>query len=105
PVLCLLDDAQWLDLVSVVVLGFIARRLYADRVGVGFTVREGEDRAAALVWLPALRICGVSEHAAGEQLGTFVSAPVVGGGRWQTWLRWWRRPGNCPLTSCRGRCS
>src|SRR5262249_58844573 len=48
PVLCLVDDAQWLDQVSVEVLGFIARRLYADRVGMVFTVREGEDRAAAL---------------------------------------------------------
>src|SRR5260370_31350612 len=45
PVLCLVDDAQWLDQVSVEMLGYIARRLYADRVGMLFTVREGEGQA------------------------------------------------------------
>ena len=44
PVLCLVDDAQWPDQVSVEALGFTARRLYADRVGMLFTVREGGDR-------------------------------------------------------------
>jgi hypothetical protein len=32
PLLVAIDDAQWLDQVSVEVLGFVARRLYADRV-------------------------------------------------------------------------
>ena len=59
PVLCLVDDAQWLDQVSVEVLGFIARRLYADRVGMLFTVREGEGQAAALAGLPELMLGGL----------------------------------------------
>src|SRR5262249_46822651 len=69
PVLCLVDDAQWLDQVSVEVLGFIARRLYADRVGMVFTVRDGEGRAAVLGGLPELMRSGLPEEAAGRLLG------------------------------------
>jgi len=41
PVLCLIDDAQWLNQVSIEVLGFVARRLYADRVGMVFAAQGG----------------------------------------------------------------
>src|SRR6516164_9855832 len=78
PVLCLVDDAQWLDQVSVEVLGFIARRLYADRVGMVFAVREGEGQPAALAGLPELMLGGLPEQAAGELLATSVGAPVDG---------------------------
>src|SRR5215469_4915196 len=59
PVLCLIDDAQWLDQASVEVLGVIARRLYADRVGVLFTVRDGSAGLAGpagLAGLPELTL-------------------------------------------------
>jgi DNA-binding CsgD family transcriptional regulator len=78
PVLCLVDDAQWLDQVSVEVLGFIARRLYADRVGMLFTFREGERGAAALAGLPELIIGGLPPEAAGELLAASADAPVDG---------------------------
>jgi DNA-binding CsgD family transcriptional regulator len=78
PVLCLVDDAQWLDQVSVEVLGFIARRLYADRVGVLFTVREGEGPAAALAGLPEVVVGGLPGEAAGELLATSAGARVDG---------------------------
>jgi DNA-binding CsgD family transcriptional regulator len=78
PVLCLVDDAQWLDQVSVEVLGFIARRLYADRVGVLFTVREGEGQAAALAGLPELMLGGLPEEVAGDLLAVSAAAPVDG---------------------------
>ena len=78
PVLCLVDDAQWLDQVSVEVLGFIARRLYADRVGMVFTVREGEERAEALAALPELLVDGLLPEAAAELLAASAGAPVDG---------------------------
>ena len=78
PVLCLVDDAQWLDQVSVEVLGFVARRLYADRVGVLFTVREGAGQAAALAGLPELILAGLPEQAAGELLAASAGARVDG---------------------------
>jgi DNA-binding CsgD family transcriptional regulator len=78
PVLCLVDDAQWLDQVSVEVLGFIARRLYADRAGMLFTVREGEGHAAALAGLPELMLGGLPGEVAGELLAASAAAPVDG---------------------------
>jgi DNA-binding CsgD family transcriptional regulator len=79
PVLCLVDDAQWLDQVSVETLGFIARRLYADRVGVLFTVREGEgEQQAALAGLPELKLGGLPEQAAGQLLAVSAAGPVDG---------------------------
>src|SRR5262249_60103923 len=78
PVLCLVDDAQWLGQGAVEVLGFIARGLYADRVAMVFTVRDGEGQAAALAGLPELMLSGLPEEAAGELLAASAHAPVDG---------------------------
>jgi AAA ATPase domain len=78
PVLCLVDDAQWLDQVSVEVLGFIARRLYADRVGVLFTLREGEGQSTGLAGLPELMLGGLPAEVAGGLLAVSAAAPVDG---------------------------
>ena len=40
PLVCIVDDAQWLDRVSVQTLAFVARRLLVERVGLVFALRE-----------------------------------------------------------------
>jgi hypothetical protein len=56
PLLCIVDDAQWLDHASMLTLAFVARRLQADPVGIVFATRElGED----LQHLPALEVRGL----------------------------------------------
>ena len=49
PLICLIDDEQWLDQASAQALGFVARRLAADPVGLVFAARDpgrGAGRAA-----------------------------------------------------------
>lgn len=65
PVLCVVDDAQWLDQVSVQTLGFIARRLLAEPVALVFAVR---DQPEPLAGLPELPIKGLSDSDARELL-------------------------------------
>jgi DNA-binding CsgD family transcriptional regulator len=59
PLVCLIDDAQWLDHVSAQVIAFVARRLLAESVALVFAVREPSD-AAELDGLPERTIGGLS---------------------------------------------
>jgi len=78
PVLCLIDDAQWLNRVSIEVLGFVARRLYADRMGMVFAtrIRREEERAVVLAGLPEVTVGGLAEEAAQELLATSAATQV-----------------------------
>ena len=60
PLVCLIDDAQWLDNATVQVLGFVARRLLAESVMVLFAVREAADDRLFPA-LPALTLEGLTD--------------------------------------------
>ncbi|MGP4051809.1 ATP-binding protein [Streptomyces sp. 2A115] len=61
PLICLVDDAQWLDRASAQVLGFVARRLVAESVGFVFSVRASEDEEPTFEGLPELSVRGLNE--------------------------------------------
>ncbi|MBV9681439.1 MAG: ATP-binding protein, partial [Solirubrobacterales bacterium] len=69
PVLCLVDDAQWLDRASALTLAFVARRLFAERVGVVFAAREP---GGELTRLPELELRGLLRDDARALLGATV---------------------------------
>ncbi|MCZ8382299.1 AAA family ATPase [Mycobacterium sp. CPCC 205372] len=66
PLLCIVDDAQWLDEVSVQTLAFVARRLLAEPVAIVCAARD--EGAEALAGLPALAVGGLSDSDARELL-------------------------------------
>jgi DNA-binding CsgD family transcriptional regulator len=75
PLVCVVDDAQWLDRVSVQMLAFVARRLLAERVGLVFALREpGDDHG--LEGLPELVIEGLAAADAGRLLDATVTGPL-----------------------------
>jgi DNA-binding CsgD family transcriptional regulator len=76
PLLCVVDDAQWLDLESGEVLAFVARRLYADRIALLFAVRDGAGPRRRLEGLSELFIDGIPEADARELLASVVAGPL-----------------------------
>jgi DNA-binding CsgD family transcriptional regulator len=58
PVLCVIDDAQWLDKASALTLAFVALRLMAEPIGVVFSSREPGDE---LRHLPHLDLAGLRD--------------------------------------------
>jgi len=73
PLICLIDDEQWLDQASAQALGFVARRLAADPVGLVFAARVP---GAELAGLPELRVEGLREDYARALLNSALAGPL-----------------------------
>src|SRR5712691_3833344 len=73
PLLCLIDDAHWLDRASAQALAFVARRLLAEPVALVFATREpGEEFRG----LPELLVGGLREGDARELLASVIGGPL-----------------------------
>lgn len=75
-VVCLVDDAHLLDVESLAVLGFVARRLTAEATVLLFATRETEDVDVALAGIDSLRLEGLERPAAMQLLQSVVSEGV-----------------------------
>jgi DNA-binding CsgD family transcriptional regulator len=69
PLVCVIDDAQWLDRASAQVLAFVGRRLLAEPVVMLFGAREPSDE---FVGMPKLVVEGLSDRAARDLLASVI---------------------------------
>jgi DNA-binding CsgD family transcriptional regulator len=73
PLLCVVDDAQWLDLASAQALAFVARRLLAESIALVFSTRDPSDE---LVGLPRLAVEGLRDGDARALLSATLRVPL-----------------------------
>jgi DNA-binding CsgD family transcriptional regulator len=80
PLVCVVDDVQWLDRASTQVLKFAARRLVAESVAMVFATREpdegNESEEQELTDLPELAVTGLSDEEARALLSSTLAGPV-----------------------------
>jgi DNA-binding CsgD family transcriptional regulator len=74
PMLCVVDDAQWLDRASAQALGFVARRLLAEPIALLFATAD--EPSEDLAGLPELAVGGLSAGDARTLLDSVASGPV-----------------------------
>ena len=73
PLVCLIDDQQWLDHASAQTMGFVARRLAVDPVGLVFAAREPGPELAGL---PELEVGGLPQGDARALLASALAGPI-----------------------------
>ena len=75
PLVCLVDDGQWLDHASAQVLGFVARRLGAESVGLVFAARAA---GGDLAKLPEMAVRGLPDADARALLDSVLTGRIDG---------------------------
>src|SRR5690348_5468221 len=75
PLVCIIDDAQWLDQASARTLAFVARRLMAESVALVFAVRDPADEQS-FAGLPELILGGLNNEDARGLLGLAITGRV-----------------------------
>jgi DNA-binding CsgD family transcriptional regulator len=75
PLICVVDDAHWLDRTSLQVLAFVARRLAAESVAIAFAIRD-PDEVPELAGLRDLPVHGLGEEDARALLDIAQRGPV-----------------------------
>jgi len=75
PLVCVVDDVQWVDRMSEVILTFVARRLDAESVALVFASRSPGDEQV-LSGLPELRVEGLPDAEARALLDSVLTGPV-----------------------------
>ena len=73
PLLCVIDDAQWLDQASAQALGFVARRLLAEPIALVIATREPGKEFSGL---PELLVGGLRDSDARELLSSVIRGPL-----------------------------
>ena len=73
PVLCVIDDAQWLDRASAQAMGFVARRLFAEQVALVVATRESVGEFGGL---PELAVKGLGDGDARKLLASVIRRPL-----------------------------
>jgi predicted ATPase len=75
-VLCVIDDAQWLDEPSAAALEFVARRVDADPIALLFAARDADVRRFTTPGLPDLHVDGLDSEAGRQLLAERVGVPI-----------------------------
>jgi DNA-binding CsgD family transcriptional regulator len=75
PLVCIVDDAQWLDRVSAQTLAFVGRRLLAEPIVMVFAIRGTRDDRE-FVGLPELALSGLNHRDARMLLDSVLPGPV-----------------------------